>query len=141
MSVTSKALSQCLTRTYIVSGFEKTGVCPLSRDIMLAKIVGDKPGPKAAAKKVGAVITIEPRVVVVLRDAGINLDAARVLCINDDLVNSFSIRKPVPKSGDEWVHGGCLMTADDIVVKIADKEAKRAEKKEQIQKKKKEVAE
>ncbi|KAF0702221.1 hypothetical protein AaE_016054 [Aphanomyces astaci] len=88
--------SNGLTRTYIVSGFEKAGISLLSRDIMMAKIVGDKAGLKATAV-IQATVRPENRVVVHLRELGIDIDSAHVFCINDAMVQAFTNRASTPK--------------------------------------------
>ncbi|RQM23099.1 hypothetical protein B5M09_010350 [Aphanomyces astaci] len=120
-------------------GFEKVGICPLSRDIMMAKIVGDKPGLKATTV-IQATVRVETRVVVHLRELEIDIDSARVLCINDAVVQAFTNRASEPKGEDDWIHGGLLMTADDIASKVVDKEAKKKEKEEILVQKKKATA-
>ncbi|KAF0718874.1 Aste57867_1421 [Aphanomyces stellatus] len=123
VAVASSALAKCLTRTYIVSGFEKAGSCPLSRDVMMSKIVGDKPGVKMKTV-VQATVRVETQVVVHLREMGIHIDSARVLCINDAVVQAFTNRASPPKGDDDWIH-------------VADKEAKKKAKEEMLVRKKK----
>ncbi|ETV68983.1 hypothetical protein H257_15138 [Aphanomyces astaci] len=88
--------SNGLTRTYIVSGFEKAGISLLSRDIMMAKIVRDKAGLKATAV-IQATVRPENRVVMHLRELGIDIDSAHVFCINDAMVQAFTNRASTPK--------------------------------------------
>ncbi|KAH9104635.1 hypothetical protein LEN26_014966 [Aphanomyces euteiches] len=64
VSVSSSALESSLTRTYIVSGFEKSGIYPLSLDVMLSKILGDKPGPMVPKSKIHPTIQVETRTIV-----------------------------------------------------------------------------
>ncbi|CAK4683419.1 unnamed protein product, partial [Aphanomyces euteiches] len=49
-----------------------------------------------------------------------------------------NMEKPstVAKKNDEWVHEGCLMTTDDIQRKVAEREANKRAKQEQIKKNK-----
>ncbi|KAF0724532.1 hypothetical protein Ae201684P_012542 [Aphanomyces euteiches] len=134
--VTSAALLHCLTRTYIVAGFEKCGIYPLSKDVMLSKILGDCPGPTAPTAKIAASVRVESRLLVQLREQGIDVDIARVLCINDNLIQEYTQRSKAPRTEDDWVHGGILMTSDDIVAKLAEKEAKKTEKQDLLQQRK-----
>ncbi|ETW07072.1 hypothetical protein H310_03144 [Aphanomyces invadans] len=80
VAVASNALAKCLTTTYIVSRFEKAG---------------DKPGVMAMTI-VQATVRVESRVVVHLRELGIDIDSARDLCINDAVVQRLLI-EPVPQ--------------------------------------------
>ncbi|RHZ01122.1 hypothetical protein DYB31_010212, partial [Aphanomyces astaci] len=45
-----------------------------------------------------------------------------------------------PKSDDAWVHGGCLITSEEIVTKVAEKETKKVEREAELKAKKKVLA-
>ncbi|KAH9129358.1 hypothetical protein AeMF1_000595 [Aphanomyces euteiches] len=140
VGVASKALRSSLSRTYIVGGFEKTGIWPLSCNMMMTKIIGDKPGDSQATKHLNASIQIEERTMAFLQQNGINIDTARVLCINEQMIRGFIDRKTIPRQSEEWVHGGCLMTTSEIARKVAEKEERQLEKLKRSKEKKDEAA-
>ncbi|CAK4078046.1 unnamed protein product [Aphanomyces euteiches] len=104
---------------------------------MLSKILGDKPGPMVPKSKIHPTIQVETRTIVKLQEIGIDIDVARVLCLNQRAMEK-NMENPstVVKKNDEWVHGGCLMTTDDIQRKVAEREANKRAKQEQIKKNK-----
>ncbi|RHZ26427.1 hypothetical protein DYB31_007973 [Aphanomyces astaci] len=102
--------------TFIVSGFEKTGAYPLSLDVMTSKILGDKPGAKPHGQR------------------------CKAMCINDSLIQASTEQTSAPKSEDDWVHGGCLMTSEEIATKVAEKETKKMEREAEFKVNKKMLA-
>ncbi|ETV80628.1 hypothetical protein H257_06153 [Aphanomyces astaci] len=87
--------------------FEMTGIYPLSLDVMTSKIPGDKPGTKSSRTKMQA--TPDPRI------------HRANKCSNSD---------------DVWVHGGCLMTSEEIATKWP-KKTKKVEREAELKVKKK----
>ncbi|ETV74669.1 hypothetical protein H257_10793 [Aphanomyces astaci] len=63
----------------------------------------------------------------IVASLGIDIDVARAMCINASLIQASTEQTSAPKSEDEWVHGGCLMTSEEIATKVAEKETKKME--------------
>jgi hypothetical protein len=140
VALASRALERCFTRAYIVAGFEKAGVYPLSKAVMMKGVIGD--GPLVTAKanmvKLTANTIITPRTASWLKRKGLDADTTRVLSMNqwelDDLTSRK--KKKLIEAPDQYVHGGVVMTADAVIQLVENKEeVKRVQLEEKLRRK------
>jgi len=101
---------------------------------MLAGIIGADPILTRQRVCIPPSLNISTRSINKLASLGICFDAIRIVNICYDKMNEKKLRAKEPKAPETWVHGGLLMTSDDIIARISSKEeameAKRNEKKE-----------
>ncbi|KAF0704542.1 hypothetical protein AaE_014875 [Aphanomyces astaci] len=96
VAIASTALAEC--KNVHCQWFEMTGIYPLSLDDITSKILRDKPGAKPPRTKMQATVPVETRVIVLLRTQGIDIDVARVVCINESLIQAITQRTSAPKA-------------------------------------------
>jgi len=144
VGIASRALDRSVTRSRIVDGFEKTGIYPLSRSKMLEGIIGDKPCESRRVILLAPAVAVTDRTKRKIEREGDSVDRVIVASINHWMLERRKERKRHrPDASSDYVHGGCLMTSDEMVAVIeqraADKRLKDEEKErkrmERIQKK------
>ncbi|GMF22403.1 unnamed protein product [Phytophthora fragariaefolia] len=137
VALSPRALMHCLTKAHIVDGFEETGIYPLCKSKMLESIIGDCPlqNEKENVVKLTAKTIIIPHTARWLERKGLDQDTIHVLSLNHWELDDLKKRKKLKTNDekDQYVHGGCLMTADKIIElvekKVEKKRVQLAEKK------------
>lgn len=141
VGIASRALDRSVTRARIVDGFEKAGIYPLSSSKMHDGIIGDMPREPRRMMLLSPAIAVTERTKRKIEREGDNVDRVIVASINHWMLERRKERKRYkPDASTEYVHGGCLMTSDEMVAVIEQKAADKRLKDEDKERKKKERA-
>jgi hypothetical protein len=90
----------------VVSGFEKTGLFPLTKEAMLRGIIGDGPVEKTMIL-VKPTLTLSERTRNRLKRDGVDPDTVRVLSLNNwDMVKAQERKKRKLAKTDGFIKGG-----------------------------------